>query len=364
MIKLTDNIYNQQQEKTEAKLKVWRSAGLLLTYKCNAACEFCYYCCGPQNDGLMPVDTAIGAWRGLKELAGDSAKIHLTGGEPFLYFERLCEILEAGKKEKLGEADLIETNAYWATPTNDVGTSGNSLSREHRDKNNKSEKRQNDFIKDRLKRLDELGMRRLKISCDPFHQEYVDIEQARLLAKVAAEVLGDERVMVRWEKYLVQPVRMKGIPNEQREKNYLQALDDYPVRLTGRAAGKLAQLRGGKTIEELSKVNCRAAFLGARGVHIDPFGNVFSGTCSGIIVGNVNEEGLEKIWRQFEPRQKEVVSVLFERGPGGLLEQAQKAAYKARESYADKCHLCTSVRQFLLGQDEYPSVVGPRQCYQ
>ena len=334
MTELSENTYNRTTGRGQAKVKVWRSAGLLLTYKCNAVCEFCYYCCGPENDGLMTVETATEAWRGLKELAGDSAKIHLTGGEPFLYFDRLCEILEAGKKEKLGKVDLVETNAYWATSENQ--------------------------IKDQLSRLDDLGMRKLKISCDPFHQEYVDIEQVRLLAKVAAELLGDDRVMVRWEKYLEQPIEMKGISSEQRHKNYLQAMEDYPARLTGRAAGRLAELRAGKTVEELSRVNCSGAFLGAGGVHIDPFGNVFSGTCSGIILGNVNEKGLEEIWRRFEPRQREMISILFESGPAGL---ARQAGYKTEKTYADKCHLCTSVRQFLLGQDKYPSVVGPRQCY-
>lgn len=371
MTELGENIYNQTTGRAEPKLKVWRSAGLLLTYKCNAACEFCYYCCSPANDGLMPVETALGAWRGLKELAGDAAKIHLTGGEPFLYFDRLCEILEAAKKEKLGQVDLIETNGFWATDESATEAKDGYSHRGHREHRDKPEKEQIDFIKDRLKILDGLGMRRLKISCDPFHLEYVDIEPVRLLAKVGAELLGDDRVMVRWKKYLEQPVKMKGISSEQRDRNYLQAMEDYPARLTGRAAGKPAQLKEGKTVQELAKANCSRAFLGAKGVHIDPFGNVFSGTCSGIILGNVNEKGLEEIWRQFEPRRKEVISVLFESGPVGLIEQAKKAGYRAKEFYADKsakrwadkCHLCTSVRQFLLGQDEYPSVVGPRQCY-
>ncbi len=337
MINLSENRYNSQLGRDERKLKLWRSAGLLLTYKCNAACEFCYYCCSPENDGLMSVDTAITAWRGIKKLAGDSARIHLTGGEPFLYFERVCEILEAGRNEKLGKVDLIETNGFWATDEKE--------------------------IKDKLKKLDKLGMKRLKISCDPFHQEYVDIEQVRLLAKVGVECLGNDRVMVRWEKYLEQPIQMKGISQEQLDRNYVQAIEDYPARLTGRAAGKLAKLKKGRKVEELARLNCSGAFLGAKGIHIDPFGNVFSGTCSGIILGNVNEQELDEIWRNFEPRQKEMISILFESGPMGLIKQAQEAGYIVEESYADKCHLCTSVRQFFLDKGKYPSVIGPQQCY-
>jgi organic radical activating enzyme len=387
MTELSENIYNQTTGRGEVKLKVWRSAGLLLTYKCNAACDFCYYCCGPQNDGLMTVETAIRAWRGLKKLAGDSGpavsavepRIHLTGGEPFLYFERLCEILEAAKKENLGEVDIIETNGYWAGATEEKDIDSH---RDHRDDYSHRghpsspdesgfagtgrdiDKKQIDFIRDRLRRLDKFGMRRLKISTDPFHQEYVDIEQVRLLAKVAKEVLGDERVMVRWEKYLEQPVEMKGVTRQELEKNYLQAIDAYPVRLTGRAAGKLAELRASKTVEELSGANCSGAFLGAKGVHIDPFGNVFSGTCSGIILGNVNQKPLDEIWRQFDPREKEFISILFESGPTGLLEEAIKAGYEPKKKYADKCHLCTSIRQFMLGKGIYSDAIGPKQCYE
>jgi organic radical activating enzyme len=343
MTELTENKYNSTISRDQRKMKIWRNAGLLLTYKCNAACEFCYYCCSPTNTGLMTVETAIAVWRGIKKLAGDTAKIHLTGGEPFLYFERLCEILEAAKKENLGEADIIETNGYWATDE--------------------------EQIKDRLSRLDKLGMRRLKISTDPFHLEYVDIEPVRLLAKVGAELLGRYRIMVRWEKYLEQPVQMKNISRSELERNYLRAMEEYPARLTGRAAGKLgslAALKKGKTIEELSKLNCSGAFLGAKGVHIDPFGNVFSGTCSGIILGNVNPgaPGLDQIWRQFDPQEKELISTLFESGPTGLLDEAIKAGYKPRETYADKCHLCTSIRQFFLEKGMYPEVVGPKECYE
>jgi len=361
MTELSENKYNSTVGRDERKLKLWRNAGLLLTYKCNAACEFCYYCCSPQNTGLMSVDTAITAWQGIKKLAGEPGtstssaepKIHLTGGEPFLYFDRLCEILEAAKKENLGEVDLIETNGYWA-PTNGIGTSPGEP----------GSARQIDFIKDRLKKLDALGMRRLKISCDPFHQEYVDIEPVRLLARVGAELLGSDRVMVRWQKYMSEPVKMKGISQDELNKNYLQAMEDYPARLTGRAAGKLAKLREGRTIEELSTLNCSGAFLGAKGIHIDPFGNVFSGTCSGIILGNVNETGLDQMWRQFDPRQKEFISVLFKSGPAGLLQEAKKAGYKPKESYADKCHLCTSIRQFFLEAGSYKETIGPKQCYE
>jgi len=337
MIDISDNVYNKTAARNDAKLKIWRNAGLMLSYKCNAACEFCYYCCSPDKGGLMSVQTAIGVWQSIKKLAGDAGRIHLTGGEPFLYWQRLCEILQESKKQKLGPVDLLETNGFWAT--ND------------------------DIIKDRLNTLNELGMKRLKISCDPFHQEYIDIEPVKRLAEHAEEILGTERLLVRWRKYLDDPVQMKGISKEQLKENYLNALADFPIRFTGRAAGALGELAASKSIEQISKENCKSAFLGVKGVHIDLFGNVFSGTCSGIVIGNVEEIPLDELWRQFDPREKDIVKILFESGPAGLIETAEELGYKSKKSYCGKCHLCTDIRSFLLKKEYKPDIIGPCSCY-
>jgi MoaA/NifB/PqqE/SkfB family radical SAM enzyme len=337
MTELSENIYNSKTARNEPKFKLWRSAGLLLTYKCNCSCEFCYYNCAPEKKGQMSVDTAISAWQSLKILAGDSTKIHITGGEPFLYWDSMLEILEQAQKQRLGKIDLIETNGFWAA----------------------DEK----VIKERLKRLVELGMNRFKISTDPFHQEYVDIEPIRRLADIATEILGSERVLVRWQKYLDEPTEMKNLSSNQREKKYISAVKDYPCRFTGRAAGKLAELLASKPAEEFVSANCKSVFLGAKGVHIDPFGNVFSGTCSGIIMGNVNQTKLENIWKKFHPSQNGFINTLFNSGPFGLLEQACKLGYEKEKVYASKCHLCTSIRQFFLEKGFEESTVGPAECY-
>ncbi len=337
MTELSENIYNSQAARDDPKFKLWRSAGLLLTYKCNCACEFCYYNCSPEQAGLMPVETAIGAWQSLRILAGTRTKIHITGGEPFLYWDHLLEVLRAGKNEKLGTLDLIETNGFWAT-TEKVAAQ-------------------------RLKRLNELGMDRLKISTDPFHQEYVDIEPVRRLAQIASDILGPDRVLVRWRKYLDDPAAMKSLSPPEREQMYLRAMKDYPCRFTGRAAGKLAQLVAVEPVANLSALNCKLDFLGAKGVHIDPFGNVFSGTCSGIIFANVTQTPLEDIWKQFHPVRRALIGTLFNSGPSGLLAEAEKQGYKTVEFYAGKCHLCTHIRQFFFENGVHRSEIAPAECY-
>jgi organic radical activating enzyme len=334
---LTDNIYNRNVSQDEPKFKIWRNAGLLLTYKCNAECEFCYYNCSPKQGGFMPVEMALNCWRSLRELAGDNAKVHITGGEPFLYWEHLIEILQEAKKHNLGPVDMIETNGCWAI---DEG-----------------------IIKDRLKTLDGLGINRLKISCDPFHQEYINIELVKQLAHIAKELLGDNRVLVRWEKYLTNPVVMMGISSDERNNHYIEALKDYPCRFTGRAGGRIAELIAKDTVEQISKRSCRDAFLSAKGVHVDPFGNVFSGTCSGIIVGSVTKTNLDEIWKNWQPGNDKLIEKLFHAGPVGLLDEAIRAGYTPFEKYAGKCHLCTSIRQFFFSKGLYKTTIGPVECY-
>jgi hypothetical protein len=111
-------------------------------------------------------------------------------------------------------------------------------------------------------------------------------------------------------------------------------------------------------------MNCKSDFLGAKGVHIDPFGNVFSSTCSGIIVGNVNQMSLEDIWKQFDPRRSGLIGTLFEKGPYGLLTEAEKLGYKRAKFYAGKCHLCASIRQLFFKNGLEKSVIGPAECYE
>jgi hypothetical protein len=214
-----------------------------------------------------------------------------------------------------------------------------------------------------LRLLDSLGMHILKISCDPFHQEYVSIDKVRSLAAVATEVLGAGRVLVRWEKYAQDQVDMGGMAWEEKAAHYLASLQDYPCRFTGRAADRLAGIAPARTPEELAGSNCSGAFLGAKGIHVDPFGNVFSGTCSGIIIGNVNQTPLPRMWQGFDPPNTSVVGRLFEGGPSGLLKADECEGFRPAGQYAGKCHLCSDIRKFFFDNTLFAAIIGPVQCY-
>ena len=46
-----------------------------------------------------------------------------------------------------------------------------------------------------------------------------------------------------------------------------------------------------------------------------------------------------------------------------VLEMAEKSGYTKAKTYAGKCHLCTSIRQFFLQNDIEKSIIGPKECY-
>jgi len=337
MHKLDDNLFNRRRGRQESKLKLWRYAGLMLTYRCTAACRFCYYYCAPQAGGLMSTDTAIAGWEGLKRIAADNAKIHITGGEPFLYFDRLADILQQAHRLKLGGLDSVETNAAWGENEHELA--------------------------EKLKFLDAVGMGRLKISWDPFHEEFVDIHHVRRLAVIGKKILGPERVFVRWEHYLEAPTGIRQKSESEKTAILKAALASDPCRFTGRAAEMLGPLINGAPGPLYRDKPCQQALLTAKGVHIDPYGHVFNGQCSGMAIGNIAQTPLEEIWRSWQPDTDDFWAILYRSGPFGFLDTAQRLGYHIQEKYASKCHLCTDIRRFFFDKRLYPPIITPDACY-
>jgi MoaA/NifB/PqqE/SkfB family radical SAM enzyme len=337
MLTLQDNLFNARQQRHQPKLKRWKYAGLMLTYQCSAACRFCYYYCSPQAKGLMPLDTAIRSWQGLVRIAGNRARVHITGGEPFLYFDRMAQICKTAQQLGLSPVDSIETNA-------DVWENAAELA-------------------DKLRFLDACGLNRVKVSWDVFHEEFVDVEKVRQFVRISRQILGPDRVLVRWEKHLTNPSGIRGLSENEKRAALLQALASDPCRFTGRAARELASWVAGDQPEVFRSQCCRNALLGAKGVHIDPYGNVFNGQCSGMIVGNVNRTALDALWTSFEPDRKDFWRTLYEKGPWGLLKSGPCRDFHLSKAYASKCHLCSDIRRFFFDKGNDSMIIGPKDCY-
>lgn len=325
------------------QLAVWEYAGLMITYWCNAKCAFCYVYSAPDRGGAMTAKDAIKMWRGLDELArrgGKAMRIHLAGGEPFGDWVQLVSIVRAARDAGLTPLEKVETNAYWAT--------SDGLTRA------------------RLELLAALGMEKLIVSADVYHQEFVPVDRVRRCVEIAQKILGPDRVRVRWWDFYNQPVDLRRSDPETRRAAYAKALERHKDRLTGRAAERLAEFFPRFAPEELRDRNCVAEVLHGRHVHIDPYGYVFPGVCSGIILGNANETPLPEIWDRLAAgwREHPVVGAVVSGSSYRLYETAHELGYEPlAEGYAGKCHLCQHVRQFLMEHGGWERWVGPPEVY-
>jgi len=291
----------------------------------------------------MPVADAVKLWAGLDRLAvrhGRQMRIHLSGGEPFGDWPHLASIVRTARDAGLTPPEKIETNAFWATD--------------------------DDQTRARLELLDALRLGTLVVSTDVYHQEFVPIEHVRRCVQIGRKVLGRGRVRVRWWEFLHEPMDLRGLSPVEKQRAYRVALQRHKDRLTGRAAERLALLLPRYPAEHFKDRQCAEEVLRSRHVHIDPYGNVFPGVCNGIILGNALEQGVEGVWQELATRWREnpVVEAVVTGGGHELMERAKTFGYRELPGgYANKCHLCSHVRQFLVDEGRWPEFVGPPECY-
>jgi len=331
------------QPLADDQLALWEFAGLLTTYWCNAACEFCYVYSSPRLGGRLEPDLALSIWSSLHELAarhGHTMRIHLAGGEPFGDWPHLLSLVSRARRAGLPPVEKIETNAFWATSDG--------------------------LTRSRLEQLAALGVERLVVSCDVYHQQFVPFERVRRCVEIARQVLCRGRVRVRWWDFYNQPLDPRPLSAAQRRAAFAAAMARHRDRLTGRAAERLADLLELHPPEAFAQQNCVSAVLHSRHVHIDPYGHVFPGVCSGIILGNAARHPPADLWHHLAAnwRDHPIVSAVVTGGSYALMQLALRHGYQPRPAgYADKCHLCHHVRSFLFERGRLREWLGPGECY-
>ncbi len=326
-------------------VKHWSRAGLMLTWWCNARCASCYLSCGPRRRGWMDVDDAARWWGELAAASPHGCRVHLTGGEPFGDYSRLLEVCRRAAREipsDSGPLEKIETNAFWCTDEA--------------------------VVRRRLAELDAAGMGRLVISADPYHQQYVPIERCRLVARVAEDVLGADRVQVRWRDWLAEGFDTGDLPESDRAELFARYAREGRDRLNGRAAELLTRgVRPGRRMEQFTDSLCHDALLRSKHVHVGPGGSVLAGTCAGIRLGDATAEPIDEIWRKLgeDWRERGVVGVLAREGPVGLARAAEQFGFEPDRTggYRSKCHLCWTVRSHLVARGAFPAELGPAVIY-
>lgn len=140
-----------QQHRQYAAMRT--DVGLVMTEQCPVGCRHCLASCTMQVSDLPALETHL-AWIAQVSRVGRCKSISITGGEPFVYFQRLLQVVDGCRSQ--GLRATVFTSAYWATS--------------------------DEIAAHRLQQLADAGLTGITVSSDEYHQESIPLANvARVL---------------------------------------------------------------------------------------------------------------------------------------------------------------------------------------
>ena len=315
---------------------LYSGAGIIVTYKCTAACLHCCYSSSPQRDGAyMTRETADKIFALLRDKGCRS--VHIGGGEPFINFDGLLEVCESAQRNRVA-VDYIETNASWFTDETSVSQ--------------------------KLRKLRAADVDCLLISLDPFHNEFVPYAKVKNLLKCCERNnFGTfvwqskfERIVRKFDENKTHTL---GEYTEKLGADFVKtAADAYGIGYNGRA---LRILDGKKRPAEYfinSSDRCAEKLSSLHHFHVDLNGDFIPPGCIGFkadifdLCGEGSGDGLN------EEKHANFLAVTGG-GFGRFYERARSLGFAPDSSgYVSKCGLCFDIKKYIL-EKSAPCDVGP-----
>jgi len=326
------------------------SGGVMLSYRCSAACRHCMYACSPRwpGDWISPEDLE----RGLAQLAGriqpspwgrDAISLnhglHFTGGEPFLNFELLLRAVALAEAAGI-PSTFVETNGFWCTA--------------------------DEATRRKLSALRRAGLRGIMVSVNPFFAEFVPFERTERCVRISVEVF-ERNVFVYQQEYWREFRRM-GLSGTLPLEQYIartgnrQFVRRAELFLMGRAALRLRDAFPARPAARFLDVPCAPPVLREWHNHFDNYGNFMPGYCGGLSLGD---------WRNLDALlaggidagARPILTHLVSGDMAGLLRFARDRGYRDRDDgYVSKCDLCLDVRRHLAAAGDFAEL-RPTQFY-
>ena len=274
---------------------------------------------------------------------GLSHGLHFSGGEPFLNFDLLCRATEMASGLEIPSL-FVETNCVWSV--ND------------------------EITKEKLHILKKKGLKGIMISVNPFYLEFVPFERTERAIRWAFEIFGYNTFVYQVEYY--RRFMELGIRDSIPFDRYLEMEQETDFArnaeffMMGRAPfsliGSLDGIFPKYTADRLARLPCSPEFLRSWHNHFDNYGNYMPGFCGGITLGDTRElDALLKYGIDLE--NYPILQFLIGDDMAGLVQFARDFGYEVSEAgYYSKCHLCTDLRRFLVGKDEFKEL-EPKAFY-
>jgi hypothetical protein len=302
-----------------------RHCGVMVNYRCTAACRHCLYACSPSWSGdYMSRERAAETAELLRR--GGCPSVHIGGGEPFLDFEKLLAVIRELNRAGIG-IDYIETNAFWASEAG---------------------------VPEKLRRLAEEGIDALCISLDPYHAEYVPYGNPLRLAGIC-ERSGMGYFL--WKREFLPALSALDASKAHSRASMEKAVSAGYV---GGAARSYGISYGGRAVNIEDEFNApRPAgqfegdlspcgnLLSTGHFHVDWEGFFIPPGCTGIRIP------LPEAAFGIPEGKYPAFEALYAHGVAGLCTLAREQGFEPRESgYASKCGLCFYARAFLAEKDQ------------
>jgi hypothetical protein len=327
------------------------SGGLILSYRCSAACRHCMYACSPRWPADWPDEADLE--RGLSRLAayiqpspwGPDAislnhGLHFTGGEPFLNFELLLRAVSLAEAAGI-PSTFVETNAFWCT--------ADAAARE------------------KLSALRAAGLRGIMVSVNPFFLEFVPFERTERCVRISLEVFR-RNVFVYQQEYWRQ-FREMGLRDKLPLEEYVvrtgnrQFVRRAELFLMGRAASALREAFPAHPAAKFLDVPCAPPVLRSWHNHFDNYGHFMPGYCGGLSLGDWRSLD-ELLAEGIDGDAKPVLRHLVSDDMAGLLRFAEDRGFRQRrEGYVSKCDLCLDLRRHLAAAGDFAEL-SPKEFYQ
>jgi len=326
------------------------SGGLLLSYKCSAACRHCMYACSPRWKGdwitkedlfqvlsLLAGRIQPGPWG--EQTVSLNYGLHFTGGEPFLNFELLVEAVQMAEELRI-PSTFVETNCSWCGD--------------------------DEMAREQLTLLKEAGLQGILVSVNPFYAEYVPFERTERCIRISREVFG-VNVMV-YQLAYYNRFRQLGIKERLPLEDYVALAGDERLAeqvelfLMGRAARQLREFYRAYPARRFFHEPCQPPFLRNWHNHFDNYGNFMPGYCGGVSLGQWKD--LDALAREgVELDEHPVLRFLIAEDMRGLFHFAHDFGYReSQDGYVSKCDLCLDLREFLVSKGDFQEL-NPREFY-
>lgn len=317
-----------------------QSGGVIVNYRCPAACAHCLYACGPRREaGYLAPDAAARIFARIRALGCRS--VHIGGGEPFLDPDGLAAVLDVAAQAGVG-IEYVETNAAWFRDETSAVA--------------------------RLRGLHEHGLGTLLVSISPFHNAFIPFAKTRGLMR-ACRLAGMN----------VFPWRTEFAPEiEAFDLDRVHSMDDYAARhgadylprlgqrygvtLGGRALRTFApHLPRRPLLEVLEETRGGCRRLATTGhFHIDLFGGYVPGLCTGLTIA------YDDLGAPLDPARYPLLTGLHGAGVASLFERVRcETGFTPRpDGYVNACELCLDLRSALVAGGCASAELGPRGFYE